>query len=112
MGCAGPAFGKVGPQCHYRIGVHIFVERATEKIYLTSDEPWPVRGLADLGVAEVPIGGAPWRVGSVRVCSIEGPYVEVLDAVTAVEKVQRRPLAERDGDDPVRQHAEMGLPVE
>ncbi len=78
----------------------------------TTDEPRAVGRPPELGIAEVAHGPTALRVGHARAGSVEGPHVEVLDAVLAVEEVERSALAERDGDDAVRQRPVAGEPGE
>ncbi len=87
--------GEVAPKDICRVGAWLGGKRAAEKIYAPARVTRRITGVsAELRGAEVPRSTPPRRKEPVVVLGIEGPDVEVLDAVPFVHVVQRSALAQ------------------
>lgn len=92
---ASPAGGEVPPKDVCRVGAWLGGQRATEKIYAPTRVTRRITGVsAELRGAEIPRSAPPRRKGPVVILGIEGPDVEVLDAVPFVHVVQGSALAQ------------------
>src|ERR1700733_11247357 len=84
-----PPGGKVAPKDVGRVGARPDGKRAPEKIYAPARITRRITGVpAELRGAKVPRSAPPSREGPVVILGIEGPDVEVLDAVASVHVVQ------------------------
>ena len=71
-------------------------QRAAEKVDTPACIPWRITGVpAELRRAEVSRSAPPGREGPVVMLGVEGPDIEVLDAVLPVDVVQGSTLAQR-----------------
>jgi hypothetical protein len=90
-----PPGGEVAPKDICRVGAWLGGKRATEKIYAPTRVTRRITGVsAERRRAEVPRSTPPRRKGPAVILGIEGPDVEVLDAVPFVHVMQGRALAQ------------------
>jgi hypothetical protein len=90
-----PSGDEIAPKDICRIGAWLGGKRATEKIYAPTRVTRRITGVsAELRGAEVPRSAPPRRKGPVVILGIEGPDVEVLDAVLFVHVMQGSALAQ------------------
>src|SRR6266568_5212069 len=87
--------GEVAPYGICRVGAGRSWKRAPEKIDAPAGVTRRITGIsAELRGAEIPRSAPPSREGPVVILGIEGPDVEVLDAVLPVHVVQGSALAQ------------------
>ena len=90
-----PPGGEVAPKGICRVGAWLGGKRAAGKFYAPARVTRRITGVpAELRGAEVPRSTPPRREGPVVILGIEGPDVEVLDAVPFVHVVQGSALAQ------------------